>query len=130
MAAYLSPAWFDEVNAAALGSEDLRSATAGVRVTIQQVVTGGPDGDKRYWVRLADGAVEVGPGDTEEPDATVSQSYETAVAVSRGELAVEQALLEGRVRLAGDVGLLVRHSAALAGVAGAFAGVRNRTTYG
>ena len=130
MPAYLSPAWFDEVNAAARDSDHLRSTTAGVRVTIQQVVTGGPAGDVRYWVRLDDGAVEAGPGEAGRADATVTQSYETAVAVSRGELSVEQALLEGRVRLAGDIGLLVRHAGALGGVAAAFGQVRDRTTYG
>ena len=130
MAAYLSPAWFEDVNEAARSSAELRSATAGARVTIQQVVTGGPTGEVRYWVRLHDGAVEAGPGDTEAPDATVTQSYETAVAVSRGDLAIEEALLEGRVRLGGDVAVLLRHAAALGGVAAAFGQVRDRTTYG
>ncbi len=130
MVVYLSPAWFDEVNRAASASPDVRSATAGVRVTIQQVVTDGPSGTVRYWVRLDDGVVEAGPGDAERPDATVTQSYETAVAVSRGDLAVEAALLEGRVRLTGDVGVLLRHAAALGGVGAAFGQVRDRTTYG
>lgn len=127
---YLSPAWFDEVNGAARASADLRSATAGAHVTIQQVVTGGPSGEVRYWVRLDDGAVEAGPGAAEDADATVSQSYETAVAVSRGEVAVEHALLDGRIRVVGDVAVLLRHAGALGGVATAFGQVRDRTTYG
>lgn len=130
MAAYLSAEWFDDVNAAARADEGLAAAAAGARVTLQQVVTGAPDGEVRYWVRVADGVVEAGPGQADGADATVTSSYETAVAVSRGELAVEQAVLEGRVRLAGDVGLLVRSAAALGGVAAAVAGVRDRTTYG
>ena len=130
MAAYLSAAWFEDVNRAARADEGLAGVTAGARVTIQQVVTGGPAGDVRYWVRVDDGAVEAGPGTAEAPDATVTQSYETAVAVSRGELSVEQALLDGRVRLSGDVSLLLRHATALGGVAAAFGEVRNRTTYG
>ncbi|MFP5375367.1 MAG: SCP2 sterol-binding domain-containing protein [Acidimicrobiia bacterium] len=130
MAAYLSAAWFDDVNAAARADEGLAAATAGARVTLQQVVTGAPGGEVRYWVRVADGVVEAGPGRAEGADATVTSSYETAVAVSRGELAVDQAVREGRVRLAGDVGLLVRSAAALGGVAAAVAGVRDRTTYG
>ena len=120
------PGWHPDARA----DERLARSTAGARVTIQQVVTGGPAGDVRYWVRIDDGAVEAGPGEVEEPDATVTQSYTTAVAVSRGELAVEEALLEGRVRLAGDVSVLLRHAAALGGVAEAFGGVRDRTTYG
>jgi alkyl sulfatase BDS1-like metallo-beta-lactamase superfamily hydrolase len=130
VAAYLSAAWFEDVNRAARAGERLAGATAGARVTIQQVVTGGPAGYVRYWVRVDDGVVEAGPGAVEAPDATVTQSYGTAVAVSRGELSVEHALLEGRVRLSGDVSALVRHAAALGEVAAAFGEVRDRTAYG
>ena len=129
MAAYLSPAWFDEVNDAARASAEVRSAAAGARVTVQQVVEGGPHGDVRYWLRVEDGTVEVGSGQAAHADATIRQSYETAVAVSRGDLAVEAALLAGQVRLSGDMGRLVENQRALAGVAGAFRAVRDRTTY-
>lgn len=128
MAAYLSPAWFDDLNATARSDDRLPAATGGARVVIQQVVTG-PPVDARYWVRIDDGVVEVGPGDAERPDATVTQSYPTAAAVSRGELAVEDAILAGHTRLSGDIGVLVRHQAALLGVATALDAVRNRTTY-
>lgn len=129
MAAFLSPAWFEDLNESARVDDGLRAATAGARVTIQQVVTGGPEGDVRYWVRVDDGSVEAGPGTAERPDATVTESYDTAVAVSRGALAVEDALLAGQARLTGDVGLLVRHQAALQRVATALAAARMRTTY-
>jgi hypothetical protein len=129
VAAYLSPAWFDEVNDAARTSDELRSVTAGARVVIQQVVVGGPEGEVRYWMRLDDGTVMAAPGDAEQPDATVTQSYDTAVAVNRGELEVETALLDGRIRLTGDVGALLQNQSALHGVASAFGAVRDRTTY-
>ena len=126
---YLSPRWFEEVNQAACTSAELRAATAGARVTIQQVVVDGPEGDVRYWVRVDDGTVEAGRGDAHDADATVSQSYETAVAVSRGDLGVEAALQAGRIRLSGDIAVLVRHQAALGAVGGALGAVRDRTTY-
>ena len=129
MAAYLSPAWFDDVNATARADASLPTATAGVHLVLQQVVSDGPAGDVRYWVRVEDGTVEAGPGAAPRPDAVVTQSYDTAVAVSRGALTVEGALLAGRTRLSGDIGLLVRHQAALLGVAAALGPVRERTTY-
>lgn len=129
MADYLSPKWLDDLNGAARSDDGLRAATAGAHVVIQQVVTDGPAGDVRYWVRVDDGSVEVGPGDAERPDAVVTQSYDTAVAVSRGDLAVEDALLAGRARLTGDVGLLVRNQAALLGVAAALGAVPGHTVY-
>ena len=130
MAAYLSAAWFEDVNAAARADRSIATTTAGAHVTIQQLVTGGPSGDVPYWLRVDDGVLEIGPGHAERPDATVAQSYGTATAVARGELSVEQAVLEGRVRLSGDVSVLLRHAAALAGLAAAFGEVRDRTTYG
>lgn len=129
MAAYLSASWFDDLNELARADVGLRTATAGVRVLVQQVVTGAPGGEVRYWVRLDDGLVVAAPGEATEPDATVVQSYETAVALSRGELRVQDALLAGRTRLSGDVGALVRHQAALQAVATALAAVHSRTTY-
>lgn len=126
---YLSPGWFDDLNATARADDGLRTATAGARVTIQQVVAGGPAGEVRYWVRMVDGSVEVGPGDAERPDATVAQSYGAAVAMSRGDLAVEDALLAGQARLTGNVAVLVQHQAVLQRVATALGAVRVRTTY-
>ena len=129
MAVYLSSDWLDEVNRAARADAGLEASTAGARVTIQQVVTGGPSGDVRYWVRVNDGAVEVGAGEAAVADATVTQSYTTAVALSRGELTVEDALQAGLCRIAGDIALLVRHQSALLGVGGVLAVVHPRTSY-
>lgn len=133
VARYLSESWFDEVNEAAGASASLKEATAGARLVIQQIVTGGPDGDVRYWLRIEDGAVEGRLGDAEaagvEADATFTQSYATAVAVSRGELRAEDAFLAGRIQLRGDLGVLVRHQPALASLADAFTDLRYRTEY-
>ena len=129
MAAYLSPGWFDDVNRAAGADDELAGAIAGASVTIQQVVTDGPAGEVRYWVRLQDGRFEACPGQADGPDATVTQSYDTAVEVSLGRLEVEAAILAGRIRLAGDVSALVRHHAALQQVARSFGEVRRHTTY-
>ncbi|MDP9401986.1 MAG: SCP2 sterol-binding domain-containing protein [Actinomycetota bacterium] len=133
MARYLSQAWFDEVNEAARSSSSLQQATAGARLTLQQVVTGGREGDLRYWVRVEDGSVQVALGDAQAarlaPDATVIQSYETAAAVSRGELSTEDAFLDGRIRLHGDIAVLLRHQSVLNSLGEAFAEVRRRTEY-
>ena len=122
---YLSASWFEEVNRVAAAAP----AEPGEAVTIQQVVTGGPSGDVRYWVRVAGGVVEVGPGEAAGAGATVTQSYDTAVALGTGRLAVEDALREGRVRIAGDVALLARHQAALLAVGAALSTVHQHTTY-
>ncbi len=129
MPRYLSPSWFEEVNTAA--RREARPADgAGARLTLQQVVTGAPEGEVRYWVRVGDGSVEAGLGEAVDADATVSQSYDTAVAVVTGQLSVEAALMAGRIRLSGRISALVDQHEALEGIDAAFAYVRRRTTYG
>lgn len=128
MARYLSPQWFEEVNAATRHAGRSTHA-AGPGLTLQQVVTGAPEGEVRYWLRVHDGALEVGLGDAKAPDATFSQSYDTAVAVVTGRLTVQAALMAGRIRLSGNMTALLEHQEALKGADAAFAHVRGRTTY-
>ena len=129
VAAYLSPEWFEQLNRAADRVGDALQCSAGIHLTIQQVVSGGPLGDVRYWVRVDDGTVAAGLGQADDPDATISQSYSTAVAVATGELDVEEALMAGRIRLSGNVAALIQHQEALLGLDAAFADVPRRTSY-
>ena len=46
----------------------------------------GDDGETHYWIEIADGAIDMGVGDAENPDATITQSYETAVELAKSEL--------------------------------------------
>lgn len=133
MARYLSQGWLDEVNEAARDSVAFKTATSGVRLTLQQIVTGTPEGEIRYWLRIDDGSVRAGlgtaTGGEASADATVTQSYQTAVAVLRGELSTEDAFLSGRIRLRGDIGTLLRHQSVLNNLGEAFAEVHSRTEY-
>ena len=130
LASYLSPEWFDQLNAAVRASDHLRETTRSVHLAVQQVVTGAPGGDVRYWVRVDDGTVETGLGDAARPDVTVTQSYDTAVAVVTGAMSAQAAVMAGRIRVAGDTSLLVAHQEALQGLDEVFAPVRERTEYG
>jgi len=125
---FLSPEWLAELGGAAAASEPLRAASAGVRLTVRHVVTGGPQGDVEYRVRFDDGRVEVlaGPG---EADVEVHQDYETAAAVSRGRLTPATAFGSGRMRLGGRPGLLAEHRDTLGRLGDVFAAVRSGTTY-
>jgi hypothetical protein len=100
VARYLSAEWFDEINGAGRAGAATGPATGGSPVVLQQHVTGGPDGDVAYWVRVGgDATLEAGLGRAESPDVTVTQSYDTALAVSTGELSAQAAFLAGRIRV-------------------------------
>jgi hypothetical protein len=129
VARYLSTEWLGELDSAAAGDSGLQAATAGHRLTVQHVVTGGPDGDIRFHVDIDDGAVHVRPGDAGDPTVTFTQSLDTATAVSRGELSAQGAFMLGRLRVSGDLPALVTHHDALVGVDDVFRSVRDRTSW-
>ena len=129
MVRFLSGEWIEEAAIAARSSEELAAATAATRLTVQQVVTGGPDGDVRYVVSIANGAVGVRAGVDEAPDVTFSMEWDTAVGMAAGVLGAQEAFTSGRLELQGDVGALLRHGPALADLDSVFAALRERTTY-
>ncbi|MGH8976315.1 MAG: SCP2 sterol-binding domain-containing protein [Acidimicrobiia bacterium] len=124
MLAFLGPEW---LGALARAAESVRFPPE-LRLVLQQVVTGdGPD--VRYHLVAEDGRLAVRSGEAAEPDLTLTQSYEVAVALSRGDINAQQALSAGRLKVSGNVELLVRHSRALTTLADVYAGLRAVTDY-
>ena len=125
MTRFLTPEWIADLDAAAREA----AVPAGVRLTIQQVVTGEGDDDVRYHLVFDDGRLRVRPGQAAAADVTLVQTREVAAALSRGELNAQQALEAGRLKLRGDIGHLAREGRALTAVADVFAAVRATTSY-
>jgi putative sterol carrier protein len=100
---YLSQEWIDEYNAALAKDDAVRGALKGKSAAIQMVVSDAPQGEVRYWLRIADGTASTGLGDADGAEVTISQSYETAAAVARGELAGQKAFTQGKVRISGKM---------------------------
>lgn len=109
---FLSTEWADAVKAQLNADDDFRKASAGQKATIQQVITAS-EGDTHYWIEIAEGAIDMGVGDADAPDATISQSYETAVQLAKSELSVVTAFMTGKVKVAGNMGLLMSLQGAL-----------------
>jgi putative sterol carrier protein len=126
---YLSEAWIDDLGAAVAGDPALRRAAEGVRVTVQQVVKDAPGGDVAWHVVIDDGDVALRPGAAPSPDVTFEEDYEAARRVTAGELSPQAAFMTGRLRVRGDLPLLVRHQPAFVALAAATGGVRDRTTF-
>ena len=125
MPRFLSPEWIEALDAAA------REAVvpAGVRLTIQQIVTDSGGDEVRYHLVVDDGQLRVRPGDAAAADLTLVQSRAVAAALSRGELNAQQALEAGRLKLRGDIGRLAKEARALTAVEDVFAAVRAATDY-
>lgn len=81
-----------------------------------QVVHGGPDGTFNVAL-VADGGtivLERDPPADARPQVTVSVRWEDAAALARGELDPAQLLAAGRVKVRGDLSVLVRGQSVLA----------------
>ena len=124
MVRFLSPEWIAALDVAAQEA----TVPAGVRLTIQQIVTDGDD-DVRYHLVLDEGRLRIVPGEADAPDVTLIQTREVAVALSRGELNAQQALEAGRLKLRGDIGHLAREGKGLSAMEDVFAAVRADTAY-
>jgi putative sterol carrier protein len=109
---FLSEEWAEALKAALNDDEAFRTAAAQVSARIQQVIDAGDD-ETRYWIVIADGAIDMGIGDLEPVDATITQSYETAATLSRGELNAVTAFMTGKIKVAGNMGLLLSLQGAL-----------------
>jgi putative sterol carrier protein len=117
---FLSEEWATALKAELNNSESFRRAAAGQKATIQQVITGG-EGDTHYWITFGDGLIDLGVGDIEGEDATITQSYDSAAALARGELSPVTAFMTGQLRIAGNMGLILGLQGALAQLPAAMA---------
>jgi putative sterol carrier protein len=99
---YLSEEWAKSVTEALNSSDSFKQQAAGKSVKLQNVVTGA-DGETKYYFKLQDGQVEVGIGEIDDAEATLSSDYETSSALSRSELNATAAYMSGKLKIQGDL---------------------------
>jgi putative sterol carrier protein len=99
---FLSQEWAEALTQALNSSTEFARAAARQDARVQQVVTGTPEGERKYYFAVEDGSARVGLGEIERADATVTQSYSTAVAISKRELHPQQAFMRGDLGVEGN----------------------------
>jgi len=148
VARFLSASWAEEFNTALEGvrlpgpDPEAGLAAADGTFTVVQEVRGAPDGDVRVTLRVADGALglqvdslavdgadRAGRAGDAEPEVTIVISYDDAAAMSKGELAPAEALNAGRIRVRGDLSVLVAAQQALTAARAATQALVSSTTY-
>jgi hypothetical protein len=101
---WLSPEWFGQVKSLADGE----ACRPGVSGRIQVQMAGGPEGDaSSYWV-LEKGALEdAAQGSLDNPDVTLTLSWKDGRAIWQGELDPSVAFMQGRLKVAGSMGIVL-----------------------
>jgi putative sterol carrier protein len=110
---FLSEEWAAAVMDAANADEDFMKAAAAANARIQQHITMDGGEPAHYWTIVEGGKIQLGVGDVENPDATITQSYETAVALARREANPVTAFMMGKIKVDGNMGLLMSLAGAL-----------------
>ncbi len=156
MARFLSDQWVDDFNAAVAGvvlpgaGDGAGLAVADGPVTVAQEIHGGPEGDVRLLLHIEQGTVrlersdwdagertrrhagdraQATDADDRTPDATMVLSYEDAAAMSVGDLSPADALNRGRIRVRGDLTVLVEAQHLLAAARTSTGELAASTTY-
>ena len=144
MVRFYSPEWLEQFNTAVAdldisqADDDVHNARRD-RFAVAQLVRGGPDGDLLVTMVVEDGRMRLEhgcppglgepAGATPEPAVTISLSYGDAAAMSKGELDPAQALGQGRVRVRGDLAVLVAGQTLLAAARERLVALQAATTY-
>ena len=117
---FLSKEWAQELKEALNSNQTFTEAIGSQSVKIQQVITS-PDATVDYWLKIEGGGVDLGVGDIEGADATITQDYATAVALARSELSPVSAFMTGKIKIAGNMMILMGLQNALAQLPGVMA---------
>ncbi|HLI44983.1 MAG TPA: SCP2 sterol-binding domain-containing protein [Acidimicrobiales bacterium] len=104
MTKWLTQEWLDEGRELAESQPERPGATA----RMQYVVTGGPEGDvKYYWILENGKLLESKLGELPDAEVTLTESYDDAMRIQKGELDANAAFMQGRVKVTGNMAKLM-----------------------
>jgi len=104
MAKWLTQEWLDQGKKLSEGQPERPGASA----KMQYVVTGGPNGDINYYWILENGKLlDSQLGELPDAEVTLTQTYEDAMRIQKGELDANAAFMQGRVKVTGNMAKLM-----------------------
>jgi putative sterol carrier protein len=110
---FLTEEWAQDVTRALNSHEGFKNAIGAAELGIQFSVEEAPDGEVDYYLKSSGGSTNLAVGTLDDPDVTVKQSYDTAVAISQGELNTQTAFMTGKLKVSGNLAKLMMHQSAV-----------------
>jgi len=104
MPKWLTQEWLDEERRLAESQPERPGASS----RMQYVVTGGPDGEVRYYWILENGKLlDSQMGELSDAEVTLTTNYDDAMKVQQGELDANAAFMQGRIKVTGNMAKLM-----------------------
>ncbi len=110
---FLTEEWATAVTDALNTHPGFKSAMGSAELAIQFRTTDAPEGDIDYYMTTSQGTAHLSMGTLEDPDVTIVQNYETATAISQGELNTQTAFMTGKIKVSGNLAKLMMHQRAI-----------------
>jgi len=104
MPKWLTQEWLEEERRLAESQPERPGASS----RMQYVVTGGPDGEVRYYWILENGKLlDSQMGELSDSEVTLTTDYDDAMKVQQGELDANAAFMQGRIKVTGNMAKLM-----------------------
>lgn len=110
---FLSDEWAGAVTDALNNHPGFKSSVGSADLALQFKTTDAPDGEVNYYLTTAGGTASLQMGIVDDPDVTITQNYDTASAISKGELNTQTAFMTGKIKVAGNLAKLMMHQKAI-----------------
>jgi putative sterol carrier protein len=110
---FLSEEWAQDVTTALNSHDGFKNAIGAADLGIQFEVEDTSNGAEAYYLKSSGGTTNVAVGTIEDADVTVKQSYDTAVAISKGDLNTQTAFMTGKLKVSGNLAKLMMHQSAV-----------------
>jgi len=117
---FLTDEWAKAVSDGLAASEPFTSSAA---MSLQFVVNDAPGGEAKFYMDATGETPMQAMGQMEDPDVTITSSYETASSIFKGDLNTQMAFMTGKIKVAGNMAKLMTQQAALGHYATVVSGI-------
>lgn len=113
MSQFLTEEWTEDVTTALNDHDGFKNAIGAADLGVQFVTEDAPNGEVHYYLAASGGSANMALGELEDADVTVKQSYDTAVAIAKGDLNTQTAFMTGKLKVSGNLAKLMMHQNAI-----------------